>query len=237
MAKHYRCYGIDTLVLDPEWLGAERRTDALGTGRGGVGLAADSADGANLATIHVARTCRGWSHVHRCSVRFCQVTLPPAVTAMISDLRLESVGTCASSQCQKTTTNRETVNHTLPTSGRAGVGTASPNRLPYHRQSLANAKSWQSTQNSRQSDQFWSGTSSNLRALFRSGLPNIGGATVARAGAIPVEATQLTGHNACAAERGSLRQSARVHCSLAERAGAHGCIARWLRGQGRIQVG
>ena len=40
------------------------------------------------------------------------------------------------------------------------------------------AKYWQIIQNSRQSDHFWTCTWSNVKALFRSGLPNITGATV-----------------------------------------------------------
>ena len=54
-------------------LRAGRRTDALGTGGGGVGLAADGALGALLTTIHVAgpgRVRRGRSN--SCRVKLCQ---------------------------------------------------------------------------------------------------------------------------------------------------------------------
>ena len=49
-------------------LRAGRRTDALGTGGGGVGLAADGALGALLTTIHVARRGRSNS----CRLKLCQ---------------------------------------------------------------------------------------------------------------------------------------------------------------------
>ena len=50
--------------------------------------------------------------------------------------------------------------------------------VPQHRSCLANAKYWQITRTSQQSDHFWSCAWSNIRTLFRSGLRNITGATV-----------------------------------------------------------
>ena len=60
------------------------------------------------------------------------------------------------------------------------VTTAQPLLLPQHRQSLANAKYWQSTQNSQRCHPIWSCTWSNLWTIFRSGLPNIRGGRVSQ---------------------------------------------------------